>query len=110
MAGADGRTSFGTSGRSAAVSQETAAEAEERRRDEEALSADDTVDLGEVRREAGVDDVLDALDRELVGLAPVKERLRELAALLVVDRVRERFGITTDRPTLHMCFTGNPGT
>jgi probable Rubsico expression protein CbbX len=113
---ADGRTAFGTSGRSAAVSDEAAtnemsrAEAEARRREEEALSADDTVDLGEVRRDAGVDDVLDALDRELVGLAPVKERLRELAALLVVDRVRERFGITTDRPTLHMCFTGNPGT
>jgi probable Rubsico expression protein CbbX len=57
-----------------------------------------------------VDDVLEALDRELVGLIPVKERLAELAALLVVDRVRERFGVAVDRPTLHMCFTGNPGT
>ncbi|TCK20743.1 AAA family ATPase [Pseudonocardia endophytica] len=74
------------------------------------LGPQDTVDLGSVRREAGVDDVLDALDRELVGLAPVKQRLRELAALLVVDRVRERFGVATARPTLHMCFTGNPGT
>ncbi|WP_083680055.1 MULTISPECIES: AAA family ATPase [unclassified Pseudonocardia] len=74
------------------------------------LAPGDTVDLGEVRRAAGVDDVLDALDRELVGLAPVKQRLRELAALLVVDRVRARFGTATDRPTLHMCFTGNPGT
>ncbi|SFN69474.1 probable Rubsico expression protein CbbX [Pseudonocardia ammonioxydans] len=74
------------------------------------LGPADTVDLGEVRRSAGVDEVLDALDRELVGLAPVKQRLRELAALLVVDRVRARFGATTDRPTLHMCFTGNPGT
>ena len=54
--------------------------------------------------------MLDALDRELVGLAPVKQRLRELAALLVVDRVRERFGVTTGSPTLHICFTGNPGT
>ncbi|PVZ13143.1 AAA family ATPase [Actinomycetospora cinnamomea] len=113
---ADTRIAFGTSGRSAAVSEEAAtnestrAEAEARRRDAEALAPDDTVDLDAVRRDAGVDDVLDALDRELVGLSPVKERLRELAALLVVDRVRERFGVTTDRPTLHMCFTGNPGT
>jgi probable Rubsico expression protein CbbX len=106
----NGRVSFGTAGRSAAVSDETAAEAEERQRAADALAPGDTVDLGRVRREAGVDDVLDALDHELVGLAPVKERLRELAALLVVDRVRERFGVTTDRPTLHMCFTGNPGT
>jgi probable Rubsico expression protein CbbX len=74
------------------------------------LGPDDTVDLDTVRREAGVDDVLDALDRELIGLDPVKQRLRELAALLVVDRVRERFGVATARPTLHMCFTGNPGT
>jgi probable Rubsico expression protein CbbX len=107
---ADGRTSFGTSGRSAAVTEETAAEADARKRDEDALPADATVDLAEVRREAGVDEVLDALDRELVGLAPVKERLRELASLLIVDRVRERFGVATARPTLHMCFTGNPGT
>ncbi|MEU6696705.1 AAA family ATPase [Pseudonocardia sp. NPDC046786] len=74
------------------------------------LGPGDTVDLDEVRREAGVDRELDALDRELVGLAPVKQRLRELAALLVVDRVRARFGLTTLTPTLHMCFTGNPGT
>lgn len=107
---ADGRTSFGTSGRSAAVSEETAAQAEARRREDQALPADATVDLDEVRRAAGVDDVLEALDRELVGLTPVKERLAELAALLVVDRVRERFGVAVDRPTLHMCFTGNPGT
>ena len=50
------------------------------------------------------------LDRELVGLAPVKTRLREIAALLVVDRLRERLGSRPSRPTLHMCFTGNPGT
>jgi probable Rubsico expression protein CbbX len=106
----DTRISFGTSGRAAAVSSETAAETEAWRRDEQVLPADAAVDLDDVRREAGVDDVLGALDRELVGLTPVKERLAELAALLVVDRVRERFGVAVDRPTLHMCFTGNPGT
>ena len=50
------------------------------------------------------------LDDELVGLAPVKSRIREIAALLLVDRVRSKFGLTSQAPTLHMSFTGNPGT
>jgi probable Rubsico expression protein CbbX len=54
--------------------------------------------------------VLAQLDRELVALAPVKRRLREIAALLVVDELRRQSGLTAARPTLHMCFTGNPGT
>ncbi len=54
--------------------------------------------------------MLDQLDRELVGLAPVKLRIREICALLVVDRVRRRLGLTAEAPTLHMSFTGNPGT
>ena len=54
--------------------------------------------------------MLDQLDRELVGLAPVKTRIREIAALLLVDRVRQRLGLTAETPTLHMSFTGNPGT
>jgi len=54
--------------------------------------------------------VLDELERELVGLRPIKTRIREIAALLLVARVREERGLTTDRPTLHMCFTGRPGT
>ena len=62
------------------------------------------------RAEAGIDELLATLDRELVGLAPVKTRVREIAALLLVDRTRARFGLTTVRPTLHMCFTGSPGT
>jgi probable Rubsico expression protein CbbX len=57
-----------------------------------------------------VEPVLAQLDRELVALAPVKRRLREIAALLVVDELRRRAGLTASRPTLHMCFTGNPGT
>lgn len=71
------------------------------------------VDLAAARREAGVDDVLTKLaklDTELVGLAPVKTRISEIAALLLVDRMRARFGVTAPQPTLHMCFTGNPGT
>ena len=54
--------------------------------------------------------MLDALDRDLVGLEPVKRRVREIAALLLVERVRERMGLSAGPPSLHMCFTGNPGT
>jgi probable Rubsico expression protein CbbX len=77
---------------------------------QETLPADAIVDLAAVRKDSGVDEVFDTLDRELVGLAPVKERIRELAALLLVDRTRERFGIEAPSPNLHMCFTGSPGT
>jgi probable Rubsico expression protein CbbX len=58
----------------------------------------------------GLPEIFDGLDREMVGLVPVKRRLREIAALLLVDRARRRFGIGTETPTLHMSFTGNPGT
>jgi probable Rubsico expression protein CbbX len=61
-------------------------------------------------RKSGVFDVIDDLDRELVGLDPVKTRIREVAALLVVDMARRRFGLEAERPNLHMCFTGSPGT
>ena len=57
-----------------------------------------------------IEPVLAELDRELVALAPVKSRLREIAALLVVDEMRRQAGLAAARPTLHMCFTGNPGT
>ena len=77
---------------------------------DEPLPADALVDLSEVRRATGIDEVLDGLDRELVGLAPVKQRIREIAALLLVDRTRARFGIASATPNLHMSFTGSPGT
>jgi probable Rubsico expression protein CbbX len=57
-----------------------------------------------------IEPVLAQLDRDLVALAPVKSRLREIAALLVVDEMRRQAGLSAARPTLHMCFTGNPGT
>ncbi len=69
-----------------------------------------TIDLSREYEEAGIAEVLDALDRDLVGLAPVKRRVREIAALLLVERVRERMGLSGGAPSLHMCFTGNPGT
>jgi probable Rubsico expression protein CbbX len=64
----------------------------------------------EILSEADIEGVLDELDRELVALTPVKTRIKEIAALLVVDRLRREAGLTAARPTLHMCFTGNPGT
>jgi probable Rubsico expression protein CbbX len=59
---------------------------------------------------AQIDPVLEELDAELVALQPVKERIREIAALLVIDRLRREEGLTSQPPSLHMCFTGNPGT
>ncbi|WP_198017149.1 CbbX protein [Methylocapsa acidiphila] len=70
----------------------------------------ETIDLRRELAETHVQDVLDQLDRELVGLAPVKKRIRQIAALLIVDRVRRRMGLESETPTLHMSFTGNPGT
>ena len=79
----------------------------------EALATPDaarTVDIQSVLDESNVDEVLDRLDRELVALQPIKQRIKEIAALLVVDRLRQEVGLTSDRPSLHMSFTGNPGT
>jgi probable Rubsico expression protein CbbX len=68
------------------------------------------VDLFALCAGAGVFELLDGLDRELIGLAPVKTRIREIAALLAVDRARKTLGLEALPPSLHMCFTGNPGT
>ena len=74
------------------------------------LGDDDTVDVMGDEAQARVVATLDRLDAELVGLANAKRRVREIAALLLVDRARRRFGLETSRPTLHMSFTGPPGT
>jgi probable Rubsico expression protein CbbX len=60
--------------------------------------------------DAGINEVLEQLDRDLVGLKPVKTRIREIASLLLIERVRKKLGLTGETPTLHMSFTGNPGT
>ena len=70
----------------------------------------DTVDLQAILADANVIEVLDELDKELVGLKPVKQRIRETAAFLVVSKAREQLGLEAAVPSLHMCFTGNPGT
>jgi probable Rubsico expression protein CbbX len=66
--------------------------------------------VGEVLRDSQVEVVLDELERDLVGLAPIKQRIRDIAALLVIDRLRLGLGLQAENPSLHMCFTGNPGT
>ena len=67
-------------------------------------------DIEAVVRDSRVNEVIERLDRELVALEPVKQRIREVAALLVIDRLREEMGLGSERPTLHMSFTGSPGT
>ncbi len=66
--------------------------------------------VGEVLAQSQVEAVMDELDRDLIGLAPVKQRIRDIAALLVVDKLRLAHGLQAQTPSLHMSFTGNPGT
>ncbi|SNB79220.1 probable Rubsico expression protein CbbX [Arboricoccus pini] len=66
--------------------------------------------LAEIYEKSGIPEVFARLDRDLIGLAPVKGRVREIASLLIVDKVRRQLGLTAEPPTLHMSFTGNPGT
>jgi probable Rubsico expression protein CbbX len=68
------------------------------------------IDLQAAYEGAGIQAMLDQLDLELIGLRPVKARIREIAALLVVDRARQQVGLETKPPSLHMSFTGRPGT
>jgi len=72
------------------------------------LDAPLTVDA--VLRESQVETVMADLERDLVGLAPIKQRIRDIAALLVIDRLRLNMGLQAQSPSLHMSFSGNPGT
>jgi probable Rubsico expression protein CbbX len=73
-------------------------------------TADAPRSVDEVLAQSQVETVLAELDRDLIGLKPVKQRIRDIAALLVIDRLRQQFGLQAQAPSLHMCFTGNPGT
>ena len=66
--------------------------------------------VNEVLAQSQVEAVMDELERDLVGLAPVKQRIRDIAALLVIDKLRRNLGLEAQAPSLHMSFTGNPGT
>jgi probable Rubsico expression protein CbbX len=68
------------------------------------------LDLEAAYRDSHVGEVLESLERELIGLAPVKRRIRDIAALLLIDRLRQVHGMSAGAPALHMSFTGNPGT
>jgi probable Rubsico expression protein CbbX len=68
------------------------------------------IDVGAVLRESNIDEVMRDLDRELIGLRPVKLRIRQIASLLLIERLRERASLCAEPPSLHMCFTGRPGT
>jgi probable Rubsico expression protein CbbX len=69
-----------------------------------------SVNLQEEYAKTEIAKILNLLDEELVGLAPVKSRIREIAALLLIDKLRRNLGITSAHPGLHMSFTGSPGT
>jgi probable Rubsico expression protein CbbX len=66
--------------------------------------------VNDVLAESQVEAVMDELDRDLIGLVPVKQRVRDVAALLVIDKLRASLGVDARSPSLHMSFTGNPGT
>src|SRR5882757_4827901 len=70
----------------------------------------DRVDLSALLADSRVTEVLDELDSELIGLKPVKSRIRDIAALLLIERARKQLGLVGGSPSLHMSFTGNPGT
>jgi probable Rubsico expression protein CbbX len=70
----------------------------------------ETIDLRKEFEAVDIASVLSQLDKELIGLVPVKNRIREIASLLLVERIRQKMALTTTFPTLHMSFTGNPGT
>lgn len=73
-------------------------------------ATDSAQTVAEVLAHSQVQEVLADLEQGLVGLAPVKQRVRDIAALLVIDRLRKNRGLAAQAPSLHMCFTGNPGT
>ena len=70
----------------------------------------EAVNLRDELKAVGIEEILSQLDRELIGLKPVKTRIREIASLLLIERIRKRMGLASEAPTLHMSFTGNPGT
>jgi len=76
----------------------------------EKVSEDTLVNLREEYEKTQIQEILDQLNEELIGLVPVKTRIREIAALLLIDRLRRSLNLTSTTPGLHMSFTGSPGT
>jgi probable Rubsico expression protein CbbX len=74
------------------------------------LSTVKSLNLKQEYEDTQIQRVIDILEEELVGLIPVKSRIREIAALLVIDRLRKKVNLTSNSPGLNMSFTGSPGT
>ena len=74
------------------------------------IAKTDKIDIQALLNESHINEVLDKLDQDLVGLVPVKQRIREIAAYLLITKARLQLDIEAAKPSLHMCFTGNPGT
>ena len=74
------------------------------------MTKEQSFDLADAYVNSGVQDVLEQLDRELIGLVPVKTRIHQIAALLLVDQARKHLDLPSTPPGLHMSFTGRPGT
>ena len=68
------------------------------------------INLQEEYVKTEISKILNILDEELVGLVPVKGRIREVSALLLIDKLRKKLEISSGNPGLHMSFTGSPGT
>jgi probable Rubsico expression protein CbbX len=75
-----------------------------------AVRANGARTVADILSQAQAGAVMDELEAELIGLAPVKARIRDIAALLVIDKLRVNMGLQAHAPSLHMSFTGNPGT
>ncbi|MBD2139126.1 AAA family ATPase [Anabaena sp. FACHB-1237] len=73
------------------------------------IDTDQNIDLETAFQESHIQEILDKLDQELVGLKSVKNKIKEMAALLLVDRIRKSLGLNAGAPSLHMTFLGNPG-
>jgi probable Rubsico expression protein CbbX len=74
------------------------------------ISENTSISIREEYEKTQIESILNTLENELVGLKPVKTRIREIAALLLIDRLRKNVGLTAGNPGLHMSFTGSPGT
>ena len=74
------------------------------------MTTNRTYNLKEEYNNTEIQNILQILDEELIGLKPVKTRIREISALLLIDRLRQKLGLNRSNPGLHMSFTGSPGT
>src|ERR1700680_225726 len=75
-----------------------------------AMAASSMRTVNQVLSQSQAGAVMDELEHDLIGLAPIKARIRDIAALLVIDKLRMNLGLQAQAPSLHMSFTGNPGT